>query len=378
MDYNKIQLSLFNKQLNKVGIDIITNTSTFKGVFKENNDIDSNKDIKYLLTLESLNLGEIVEISGVKYIVVKKIDSNTVYNNYLLYKCNISIKFNISNNIMGFEGFIDSNSIKLQENKYISMDESIFTLVIPYSNINFTDKRFIKWNDAFKITSIDYTKQGLLYLRVENDVTSSNDDLENEIADRWSTENPKPNYTFDIPTSISVNVEGESTLIYSIKNNGVDVVNPNVELSIGNINIATITEDKVKGVTEGNTTLNMLFHGLDKDYSFNIDIVVTEPVPVEPTYTYTVTSVDGTFNIEQYSANIFTCNRYADGVLSPVTYNITVNRNGLSTGEVIIEDTTSNSIRVRNYSDVGKTIYVKFVDTERGVETVKEVSLIAY
>ena len=378
MDYNKIQLSLFNKQLNKVGVDVGVETSTFKGVLKENNDLDSNKDIKYLYILETLNTGEIVEINCTKYIIVKKIDSNTVYNNYLLYKCNVSVKFNINNNIMGYEGFIDSNTLKLAENKYISMDESIFTLIIPYSSTKFIDKRFIKWNDAFKITSIDYTKQGLLYLRVENDVISDNDDLENEIADRWGTENPKPNYTFDIPTSINVEVEEESTLIYSIKNNGVDVVNPNVEFSMDNTNVATITGGTITGVLEGNTVLTMIFHGIDKDYNFNINVVVTKPVPVEPTYTYTISSNDGTFNIEQYVASIFTCNRYADGVLSSTTYNITVDRNGLSTSEVVIENTTNNSITIRNYSDVSKTIYVKFADIERSVETTQVVNLIAY
>lgn len=137
----------------------------------------------------------------------------------------------------------------------MDMASDIISVTLPETEITRQiqrQQRFIKWGQAWEIQGIDYSKAELIILNCKiTTFNKSNDDMENEIADRWIDSvdildgNIEPTLPFDetipdeptepedppIEDNFTYSIEGASEIMwnmtktYTLKkfNNGVEV-----------------------------------------------------------------------------------------------------------------------------------------------------------
>ncbi|MEG2811606.1 MAG: hypothetical protein RR912_03725 [Clostridium sp.] len=141
--------------------------------------------------------------------------AHNIYNVYGVRRCSNYIKFNFAGNVKQEDCIFESKVLGIDSNKFLNtiIDEMI---IILKKNIT-TDsvilgQKVIKFKRAWKVQGIDNTKDGLTILHCKVDVIGANDDLENEIADRWTYET-KYNYSLEVtPTAIEI-MKGQTSNI---------------------------------------------------------------------------------------------------------------------------------------------------------------------
>jgi len=236
------------------------------------------------------------------------------------------------------------------------------------------DKRLLIDGMPYKISNIKKDIVGVLEITCGEDKESDADDLENGIADRWLYET-KPNYTFEFPSEVTF-TRYEEVRFDFIKNNGVIVNNPTLVKSSSNTSVVSYQSNQWICTGYGTSNFTITYQGIDKIYTNVIKVNVVQAQPI--TYTYIVTSNDGIFNLEQYVARIYTCNRFENGKGVPSKYNITIDYNGHSSNLISIENITDNGIQIRNNTGNGQVIYIVFKDIQTNRETRQAITLLEF
>jgi len=150
---------------------------------------------KYIITKYKLATGDLVEYAGITYIVVSQIDRN--YENRKVSQINyrarirqadFNIKFIIDDELEIIDSVIEGQTFTIAEDKLLDYSTDKIIVTIQDNNISSQLKkedRFIKFGRAFKAIGIDKTKKGLITLICQETGLSHNDDMINEIANRW-------------------------------------------------------------------------------------------------------------------------------------------------------------------------------------------------
>ena len=197
-------------------IKVNDNPETKKGII---NNVGSSvnlrfNNVKSIITNASIKRGDIITVFWKNYNTEKWLAlSDNLKNRYtkvIMQKCNYDIKFNFQGTIKEFPCIVNSKIFDIETNRYVSIPAGKIVVTMQDNNdsgnIKIND-RFIKMKNAWKVTGIDRTKNGLLVLYCDLDAITVNDDVVNEIANAGDYV-----YTIEITNGETASIQEASTL----------------------------------------------------------------------------------------------------------------------------------------------------------------------
>ena len=182
--------------LSEIGYNIKINNIPAKAIIN-NTDQERNYDDKRIITHERLSRGQYINYGDINWLVISEVNTqrHNTYYKAIIRRCNFNVNFTINKKLYQFYSIIESNKFIIENNNFFVQSGDMIIVTIPSTKITkqiTVDDRIIKFNTAWKITSINYTKDGLVILHCKKDtVDSVTDDIEREIADKDKLDNPE-------------------------------------------------------------------------------------------------------------------------------------------------------------------------------------------
>lgn len=366
-----------------------------KGITNVNLQLASyvKEDFKKILFQDlnhPLKLGQRFKFFNHTWIVIDLNTVASVNSVCTVRKCNCQVKFyDDTNTLITLDGIAFDPSRTndgVQNNSLVTSVASMLDILVKYEPVSKKvkrDMRLIIDRRYWIISKVDGLNVGLLKIICkENYEDSVYDDLENGIADRWKHE-VEPNYTFDIADLITVKNGSVTSFIYSIKNNGVTVTNPDMTVTIANTAVATYNSvtNVVSGLSVGTTTLTMVFHGLNGiDYTFNANVRVVLATTGD-IVTYSILTNDSiiknedSFSVPMYVTKTYYAQKYINGDITDANYTVGYVLVGVTPSDV--EITMNNGvIDVCNLSVSSGSINFTWTDTVTHIQCIKTINLI--
>mgnify|MGYP001442274890 CR=1 FL=1 len=342
--------------LSMAGDDIYLNNDTMpKKALINNLPVNRQADIRTIATKEEIKRGDLINWDGGNWLIISEIGHKRyTYYKGIIQRCNYNIKFNFEGTIKQFPAIVDSRVFDVETNQYLSIPAGKIVVTmqsnVDSENINI-GQRFIKMKQAWKVTGIDRTKNGLLVLWCDLDMIDSSDDLENEIANAGDYV-----YTLEITNGETANVQETSTLQLNVvvKLNGEVVTDKAIIFSCDNTLIATVDENGlITGISAGECIITASLQDNPQVYD---TIVIT--VTAEEQHNYAVTISGNTSITKNYTAT-YTATFTDNGV--PITqesfFYITADDSSTTTLATIqSQDPVANTCVVKAGSTLG---YVK-------------------
>ena len=175
--------------LQEIGHNIKVNNVPASAIIN-NASLERTWDDKKLITFEELRRGQYINYNDLFFIVLNEVNDKRYlsYNKGIIRRCNFDIKFIISDYLYQFPSIIEGEKFFISDNGLMSLNADTITVTLPLTEITKQLKKldeFIKWGQSWSIQGIDYTKDGLAILNCTVSSLGGNDDVANEIADRW-------------------------------------------------------------------------------------------------------------------------------------------------------------------------------------------------
>jgi hypothetical protein len=257
-------------------------------------------NVKSIITDATIKRGDIINYNTEKWLALSDNLKNR-YTKVIIQRCNYNIKFNFQGTIKEFPAIVNSKVFDTETNRYVSTPAGEIVVTMQDNNdsgnIKIND-RFIKMKNAWKVTGIDRTKNGLLVLYCDLDGITVNDDLENEIANAGNYV-----YTLEITNGETASIQEASTLQLNtqVKLNGNIVDNKTVVYSCDNPSIATVDENGlITAISAGECIITVSLAENPNIYD-TISITVT----ALPEHDYTVT-ISGSTSIVKTKTATYT------------------------------------------------------------------------
>jgi hypothetical protein len=347
--------------LSMAGDDIYLNNDTMPKKALINNlpvnnlPVNRQADIRTISTTAQIKRGDLINWFIEKWLIISEIGQKRYsYYKGIIQKCNYNIKFNFSGTIKQFPCIVDSKVFDIETNQYLSIPAGKIVVTmqsnVDSENINI-GQRFIKMKQAWKVTGIDRTKNGLLILWCDLDTFVTSDDLVNEIANAGDYI-----YTLEITNGETASIQEGSTLQLNaqVKLND-NTVEKEVIYSSDNTSIATVdASGLVTAIGAGECIITASLAENPNVYD-TISITVT----ALPQHNYTVTISGNTSITKNYTAT-YTATFTDNGI--PITetseFYLTAD-DGVSTttlATITSQDSVNNTCVVKAGSTLG---YVK-------------------
>ena len=299
-------------------IKVNDNPETKKGII---NNVGSSVNLRFdnvksMITNASIKRGDIVTVfwknyNTEKWLVLSDNLRNRDYTKVIIQKCNYDIKFNFSGTIKEFPCIVDSRVFDTETNQYLSIPAGKIVVTMQDNNdsgnIKIND-RFIKMKNAWKVTGIDRTKNGLLVLYCDLDAITASDDVVNEIANAGDYV-----YTIEITNGETSSIQEGSTLQLNVQVKLNDnIVEKEVIYSSDNSSIATVDENGlVTAISAGECIITASLTDNPQVYD-TISITVT----ALPEHDYAVT-ISGNTSIIKTKTATYTATFTDNGI--PIT-----------------------------------------------------------
>ena len=289
--------------LSMAGDDIYLNNDTMpKKALINNLPVNRQADIRTISTKEEIKRGDLINWFNEYWLIISEIGQKRyTYYKGIIQKCNYDIKFNFQGTIKQFPAIADSKVFDVETNQYLSVPAGKIVVTMQSNadseNIKIND-RFIKMKNAWKVSGIDRTKNGLLILHCDLDTIISSDDLENEIANAGDYV-----YTLEITNGETSSIQEGSTLQLNavVKLNGNPVDNKTVIYSTNNPSIATVdASGLITGISAGDCIITASLAENPNVYD-TISITVT----ALPEHNYAVT-ISGSTSIVKTKTATYT------------------------------------------------------------------------
>ena len=276
---------------------------------------NNEEDIRKLITKSPISRGDIVIYKDNNYLVTSDIDNiSNIYYKAEIQKCPLLIKLNFTGKIIECPCFMETKILDVQSGQYFPLATGKMLVTIK-DNVNVVlQQRLIKFGEAWQIDGIDKTKKGLLILNVSKTTTNSNDDLENETADRWQYET-KHLYTIET-TNTDTTIEQNKTLQFDVvvKDNNIVVDNPQLTYASNNENCSVSNTGLITGITVGASVITSTFSAEGITKSVSINVTVTEPIKTD-NFTYSlVGDMQPDTSIKAGSYIVYTAKKFNNGV----------------------------------------------------------------
>lgn len=353
-------------------------------------DASSNPDFlddKFIRTTETFDTGNVLEYQNEKWMVVSQIvkDKNTYRAK--IRRADWQIKYYIGNTLCQTYCIVDNMQINLEEGKIITTSADEMKLIVQSTNCSSQlaiDQRFLKFGAAWKITGFDKSRRGLIIIDAKKDLFGSNDDKDNEIADRWAHET-KHVYTISITdvSPITLEINTARKLNYAVYDNGTLMTTfPEIIFEMENTQIVTIDlTGNMTAVSVGSTTVTCKLKDTPT-ISASCPLQVVEKIVKE--YTITLTYTSTTLNIGG-SARTFTAKVLYGGIEvsdKMVLWKVTNASGGSATAMVTLTDKGNNSCTLSakdeyDYIDE-KVILTAYISDDSNVKNTVTLTLIAY
>ncbi|SFG92415.1 hypothetical protein SAMN05660649_03145 [Desulfotomaculum arcticum] len=322
-------------------------------------------DDKIIRCKNQIFTGDIVEYNNLNYLTISQIDKEENSFRARIRKCSYQIAFNWSGNIKWFDCIEESKVFDVSTGNYISLPTGNINIFLQ-NNLDTRDislsQRFYITNQPFKITGIDKSQRGIIKLNCSLDLISADDDVENDIVDRWKYETVHT-YTLTIDNGDTANVllNDVLPLNVTVTDNGATVENPVIIFTSSDSNIVSVDNSgQVMGISLGQAviTAKLKYHDTILD-----SITVTTTENISHSYSITITG-SSTVIIgfsQSYVAHIF--DNGEEIFDKSVVWSIR-NQDGTSTAYATITASTGNSATVKaasNSSYVNKYVILKAV-----------------
>jgi len=300
--------------LSMAGDDIYINSDNIpKKALINNLPVNRQADIRTIATKEEIKRGDLINWDNEYWLIISEIGQKRYsYYKGIIQKCNYNIKFNFQGTIKEFPAIVDSKVFDTETNQFFSVPAGKIVVTmqsnVDSENINI-GQRFIKMKNAWKVTGIDRTNNGLLMLWCDLDSIISSDDLVNEIANAGDYI-----YTLEITNGETSSIQEGSTLQLNVvvKLNGNVVTDKTVTFSCDNPSIATVDENGlVTAISAGECIITA---SLAENPSVYDTITIT--VTALPQHNYAVT-ISGSTSIVKTKTATYTATFTDNG--TPIT-----------------------------------------------------------
>ena len=286
--------------LSMAGDDIYLNNDTMpKKALINNLSVNRQADIRTITTKEEIKRGDLINWDGENWLIISEIGHKRYsYYKGIIQRCNYNIKFNFKGTIKEFPCIVDSRVFDIETNQYVSIPAGKIVVTMQDNNdsgnIKIND-RFIKMKQAWKVSGIDRTKNGLLILHCDLDMISSSDDVVNEIANAGDYV-----YTLEITNGETASIQEASTLQLNtqVKLNGNIVDNKTVVYSCDNTSIATVDETGLITALQAGECIITASLAENSNVYDTISITVT----ALPQHNYAVTISGSTSIVKNYTS----------------------------------------------------------------------------
>ena len=285
--------------LSMAGDDIYINNDTIpKKALINNLPVNRQADLRTIATTTEITRGDLVNWDGGNWLIISEIGHKRyTYYKGIIQKCNYNIKFNFQGTIKEFPAIVDSRVFDIETNQYLSIPAGKIVVTIQ-DNADSTNialnQRFIKMKEAWKVTGIDRTKNGLLMLYCDLDTIIPSDDDVNEVANAGDYV-----YTLEITNGEIASIQEGSTLQLNaqVKLND-NIVEKEVIYSSDNPSIASVDENGlVTGISAGDC---IIIASLAENP--NVYDTITITVTALPDHNYAVTISGNTSIVKNYTA----------------------------------------------------------------------------
>lgn len=315
-----------------------------------------------------IKTGDIVEYNNLKYIIISQIDKEENSFRARIRKCSYRIAFNWSGNIKWFDCIEESKVFDVSTGTYISVASGNIYITVQYNadtrNIALNN-RFYVTNQPFKITGIDKSQEGLIKFNCALDsISTSYDDVENNIADRWRYETGHI-YTLTINNGDTANVLVNNVfqLNVSATDNGSAIANPVITYTSSDPNVVSVDNTgKVMGISLGQAliTAKLTYHDTISDsititsvetltHSYTISISGSSTIKIGQSQSYVAHIYDN--GAEVFDKSVVWSVRNQDGTTSPAYSTITA-----STGNSATIKANSSSTYINRYTVLKATL----------------------
>ena len=296
-----------------------------------------------------IKTGDIIEYRNSKYLIVSQVDMNNNSFRARIRKCSYSIAFNFNGNIKWFDALIETKVMDTDSNQYMTLATGRIKVSLQ-DNSDSRDiilgKRFINTERAWQVSGIDKASKGLIILTADLTATITDDDLINEIADRWKFEIVHT-YVLSINNGPAMNVSlnDMAQLNIIITDNGV-AMNPLPALTFlsSDSNIVAVDNNgKLMGINSGAAIVTCQMTN-KSTIKATIDITVVEIV----SHSYTI-DITGLITIKVSKSQSYVAHSYDNGIETfdkSVVWSIRNQDGTTSVAYAWITSSTGNSVAI--------------------------------
>lgn len=239
---------------------------------------------KFIRVKRELHTGNIVEYKGDTYFVISEIDENT--NNYKgrIRKSNYNIKFFRYNKIKAFPVILKTTSQGIDANQFMILPAGEIQVMFQDSEetrdiIMRYDVKFIASKTPYKVIAYDLSINGFITITAQKDSIGAEDDITNEIVDRWVAGNPRYiivniNLLEKIPTNTSLKITPKI-----LDRERELYIDDSLRFTSNNPSVVTVNDEGIiTGVAQGEAVIRIYN---SKTTNYVVVGVDGEPIPLE-------------------------------------------------------------------------------------------------
>lgn len=371
--------AMFEQTLSREGKEIIYNGKVVPCFFRKRNDDLLLKETAYLYTAASAQIqtGDVFTYTGKPYLVMsKEQEENTNYKKYSVLQTNYTIKIMIPKesdsgeaDLYQFPCFAEDINPILHKSTVITIDSRI-TILTPDNEASrrmSINMRFFTCGTAmaFKITDLIYVN-GMCTIFAERNEISPNDDLENEIANRWDYEN-KDTYTVSITIANNPIYVGDAeNLAVEITKNGTAYSPESGELifSVDDASIIQLEESTITALAAGTATITATIGGVSAYCGIEVqEVSQTIITSVQAT---SATLQNDVWRICEGDTAIFTVSKIQGGVTIPSSFTF-ADQTGMTSASTYYTFTVLDSNRFSIYNkklNLTKHLSIAYTDND--------------
>ncbi len=285
-------------------------------------------DDKYIRTKEPVSTGDVALYRGLNWLIISQVDEETDSYQGKLRRTNHNTKFILDDWLYEFPSILEMVNLTLNKGGTINVISGRLNCTLQAnaltSNIG-VNMRFIASNSAWMIVGVDETKTGLLVLSCERDLFATDDDKENEIANK----NRLPIWTIGLFAPIASISKGESiTAIAVLYRNSSQYDDAQFLWHSVDERIATVEAGVITGMDLGETTIAVRWVK-HPEIVYEFPLLVQKEAPVVVSYKFYCCFPGGAeksytdFDILQGDIKEYGIEKYINGVLAKEndTYN---------------------------------------------------------
>lgn len=217
-------------------------------------------DDKVIRSQDKLQTGDLIDYQERKHLLISQVDQNPHSYRGKMRACNNRLAFNWQGNIKWFDAIIEAQDFSVDAgtkiiiptgNIYVYMQDNTETRDIQL------DQRFYHTHRPFKVEGIDRSMNGLIKLHAVLDSISSEDDVANNIAERWRYETVHT-YALTINNGETANVllHDILRLTCTVTDNGSTVANPNVTFISSDPGVVSVdNQGYMMGISPGQAVI---------------------------------------------------------------------------------------------------------------------------